>query len=90
MKPASASTSHLRLNIASLVLPGWSGRDGQRLASALRRELQLLLREQPLPNQSATLERITIERFRQITHERPEHTGRRLARVIADQLRGGE
>lgn len=76
----------INLHIGSLALPGYSLRDGTRLAEALKRELGRLLAAQPLPAQGFQADRLQIARFRRHTGERPELTGRRLARLIAQQL----
>jgi len=78
----------LHLHIGSLALPGYSAGDGRRLAGALQRELGRLLELQPLPAQGFSAERLQIPRFRRRAGERPELTGRRLARLIAEQLEG--
>lgn len=83
---APRSAPSLSLHIGSLALPGYSSRDGARLAGAFERELGRLLAAQPLPEQGFQAERLQIPRFRRQPGERPELTGRRLARLIAEQL----
>jgi hypothetical protein len=85
LAPAAPTIS---LTIGTLALPGYSLRNGQRLAGALERELGRLLIQGPLPGQSFALEQVQIPRFATPAGERPERTGRRLARLIAEQLQG--
>ncbi|GAB7129696.1 hypothetical protein JCM19000A_42040 [Silvimonas sp. JCM 19000] len=87
MKPrAAAPSARINLRIGSLALPGLSVRDGQRLARALEQELSRLLATQALPTQGYARERLQLPRLSRRAHERPEHTGTRLARLIATRL----
>lgn len=76
----------LSLHIGSLALPGYSPREGARLAGSFERELGRLLAQQAWPEQGFQAEHLQIPRFRRQAGERPELTGRRLARLIAAQL----
>lgn len=83
ISPAAPSLS---LHIGSLALPGYSARDGARLAGSFERELGRLLSLQALPAQGFQADQLQIPRFRRAAGERPELTGRRLARLIAERL----
>lgn len=87
-RAAAPAAPAISLNIGTLALPGYSARNGQRLAGALERELGRLLAQAPLPEQGFQVERVRIPRFATPAGERPERTGRRLARLIAAQLQG--
>ncbi|MET1080537.1 MAG: hypothetical protein ABWY06_21205 [Pseudomonas sp.] len=84
--PPASSAPALRLQIGSLVLPGYTPREGARLAGAFERELSRLLSQAPAGGPSRQTESLQIPRFFLAPGERPERTGRRLARAIAEQL----
>ena len=85
-KPLATPRPAVSLNIGSLALPGYSARDGARLAGAFERELGRLLESAPLPVQGLSAPLLRIPRFRTSADESPERTGRRLARVILQGL----
>ncbi len=101
-KPVSAATSvqavprsgaapapRVQLHIGSLALPGYTARDGARLAGAFEQELGRLLAQQASqlalqPSMEADL--LRIARFRRSAAESPERTGQRLARALIQGL----
>ncbi|MBC9251680.1 hypothetical protein A9179_15510 [Pseudomonas alcaligenes] len=85
--PSPAAAPSLSLHIGSLALPGYSPRDGARLAGSFERELGRLLTLQALPAQGFQADCLQLPALRRQAGERPELTGRRLARLIAEQLR---
>jgi hypothetical protein len=82
MKPAAP----VRVSIGELHLSGYSRRDGERLNAAFQRELQSLLRDQPRPQAGFRVPALAMPPVRARIRERPEQTGRRLARAIARSL----
>lgn len=85
-KPLATARPAVSLSIGSLALPGYSARDGARLAGAFERELGRLLESAPLPVQGLDAPLLRIPRFRTSANESPERTGQRLARVILQGL----
>lgn len=85
-RPAVRPSPRVSLHVGSLVVPGYSVRDGARLAQAFQQELARLLGEQALPQDSRYAESLQIPRFPHREGERPERTGQRLARRIAQVL----
>lgn len=85
-RPVASAAPTLSLHIGSLALPGYSARDGARLAGSFERELGRLLSVQALPAQGFQADHLQIPRFRRSAGERPEVTGRRLAQLIAARL----
>lgn len=86
IKPLATARPAVSLNIGSLALPGYSARDGARLAGAFERELGRLLESAPLPVQGMDAPLLRITRFGTSANESPERTGQRLARVILQGL----
>jgi hypothetical protein len=82
MKPLAP----VRVSIGEFRLSGYSRRDGERLNAAFQRELQSLLRSQPRPEAGFRMPVLTLPPVRAQAKERPEQTGRRLARAIAGSL----
>lgn len=82
---AAPTSARIKLQIDTLALPGFSRADGQRLVSALQGELQRLLSQQApaagWQQQGLRLPALSIR-----AGERPELTGRRLARAIVHGL----
>jgi hypothetical protein len=74
------------LNIGSLALPGYSARDGARLAGAFEKELGRLLATAPLAQRGLETDVLRLPRFRGGAHESPERAGQRLARAIVQGL----
>nr|MBF0684835.1 hypothetical protein [Pseudomonas sp.] len=85
-RPAVRPTPRVSLHVGSLAVPGYSVRDGARLAQAFQKELTRLLGEQALPQHSRHTESLQIPHFARREGERPERTGQRLARRIAQAL----
>jgi hypothetical protein len=86
-RPAAARPApNVSLTIGSLALAGYSSRDSARLAGAFERELGRLLEAAPIVAHSFDAPQMQIPRFHVTRGERPEHTGRRLARAIAERL----
>jgi hypothetical protein len=83
----SPAPAPLKLEIGTLRLAGYSARDGARLGGALRHELGRVLEAQALPQAGWRQELLALPRFAMRPGERPEQTGRRLARAIARALR---
>lgn len=86
-RPADAPS--VRLNIGHLALHGVGSAEGRRIASAFERELHHLLANQPLPLHSAEPAALQLPPLQRAAGERPELTGRRLARLVALQWQGG-
>ncbi|MBB2496658.1 hypothetical protein [Aquipseudomonas ullengensis] len=85
-----AAPAAITLSIGSLALPGYSRRDGQRLAGAFEHELGRLLAQLSARElQGFQAERLQLPCLQGLAGERPERTGQRLARVIAAQLQAG-
>ena len=82
-------TAHapLKVEIGALHLAGYSVRDGERLGGAFRHELGRALEAQARPEAGFRQELLALPRFATRPGERPEQTGRRLARAIAQALR---
>lgn len=76
----------LRIRIDELCLPGYSVRDGERLGAGLTGELQRLLQQRSVAAESHDRNCLLLDGFRVIKGERPEQTGRRLARLLAGKL----
>jgi hypothetical protein len=74
------------LTIGSLALPGYTPRDGARLAGAFERELGRLLDTASLAQRGSDTNLLRIPRFRTHANESPERTGRRLARAVLQGL----
>lgn len=88
-RSGAAPTPRLQLHIGSLALPGYTARDGARLAGAFEQELGRLLAQQASqlalqPSMEADL--LRIPRFRRSAAESPERTGQRLARALIQGL----
>ncbi|NRR29671.1 hypothetical protein HSX11_05690 [Oxalobacteraceae bacterium] len=95
--PASASASApapvpaqplapMRVSIGEFHLSGYSRRDGERLSAAFQSELQTLLGSQPRPQSGFQMPVLALPSVHAHAQERPEQTGRRLARAIARSL----
>lgn len=84
MKPLERPV--VSLNIGSLALPGYSARDGARLAGAFEKELGRLLATAPLAQRGLKTDVLRLPRFRGGAHESPERTGQWLARAIVQGL----
>jgi hypothetical protein len=82
MNPRAPLTVH----IGALHLPGYSVRDGARLGGAFQRELGRALQGRGLPEGGLQQDLLNVQRFVRRAGERPEQTGRRLARAIAREL----
>ena len=85
-RPAHRPPPRISLHVGSLAVPGYSVRDGARLAQAFQKELTRLLGARPLPQQSRHTESVQIPYFARREGEQPERTGQRLARRIAQAL----
>lgn len=83
---AAPAAPVLSLSIGSLALPGWSVRDGQRLAGAFERELGRLLRATPWPTQTLDTPVLRLPRGPGAPNESPERAGRRLALALVQGL----
>ncbi len=79
----------VRLHIGSLALHGVAPAEGRRIAGAFEHELQQLLARQPLPLHAADMAALRLPPLQRAAGERPESTGRRLARLVALQWQGG-
>ncbi|MBV6447359.1 MAG: hypothetical protein FCKEOINB_00983 [Nitrosomonas sp.] len=77
----------LNVSVGEMHLSGYSKRDGARFASAFQQELGRLLQAQPQPAAGYRQDQLMLPRFYTQAQERPEQTGRRLARAIARALR---
>lgn len=80
---------NVQLHIGSLALPGYTAREGARLAGAFEQELgRLLALQAPLLalQQSMEADLLRIPRFRRSAAESPERTGQRLARALIQGL----
>jgi hypothetical protein len=86
VKPAAPPRPDIGLNIGSLALPGYSARDGARLAAAFERELGRLLATADLPQRGLETPLLRLPGWRPAANESPEHTGRRLARALVQAL----
>lgn len=84
-----ADAPSVRLHIGSLALHGVAPTEGRRIASAFERELHHLMTSQPLPLHSAEPAALRLPPLQRAAGERPETTGRRLARLVALQWQGG-
>lgn len=76
----------LTVRIGALRLAGYSARDGARLGRAFQRELGQALQARGLPATGLRQDLVSLPRFVRRPGERPEQTGRRLARAIAREL----
>lgn len=86
MKPLAPARPSVSLKIGSLALPGYSARDGARLAGAFEEELGRLLETAPLAQRGTEADVLRIPRFRTASNESPERTGQRLARAVVQGL----
>lgn len=82
---AAPTPSRIKLQIDTLALPGYSRGEGQRLAAALQGELQRLLGQQA-PAAGWQQQGLRLPALSVRAGERPELTGRRLARAIVRGL----
>lgn len=86
--PAAArTTSSVRVRVGTLALPGLSSAESLRFSAAFERELSALLVTNELPTTAREAEHVLVPRFLLRANESVEGTGRRLARVVAAQLR---
>ncbi len=84
-----APAPRVQLHIGSLALPGYTAREGARLAGAFEQELGRLLAQQASQlalQQSMEADLLRIPRFRRSAAESPERTGQRLARALIHGL----
>jgi hypothetical protein len=86
VKPGAPPRAEIGLNIGSLALPGYSARDGARLAGAFERELGRLLATAELPQRGLETPLLRLPAWRPAANESPERTGRRLARALVQGL----
>lgn len=86
MKRAAPAHPSVSLKIGSLALPGYSTRDGARLAGAFEKELARLLETAALAQRSIEADVLRTSRFRTASNESPERTGKRLARAVVQRL----
>jgi hypothetical protein len=84
-----AAAPIVQLNIGRLSLRGVTPAEGRRIAGAFERELRIQLASQPLPLHSARPNALRLPPLQRAAGERPESTGRRLARLVALQWQGG-
>jgi len=81
-RPIAPPRPAVSLHIGSLALPGYSARDGARLAGAFEKEMGRLLEVSSLAQRGVDADVLRIPRFRSTPHESPERTGQRLARAV--------
>lgn len=82
----------VQLHIGRLALHGVPLAEGRRIAGAFQRELGHLLfsqSSQSQPLHSAQFAALRLPPLQRPAGERPEHTGRRLARLVALQWQAG-
>jgi hypothetical protein len=85
-QPPAQPLAPVRVSIGEFHLSGYSRRDGERLNAAFQSELQSLLRSQPRPEAGFRMPVLALAPVQAHVQERPEQTGRRLARAIARSL----
>ena len=84
MREASPSDYNIDLRIEELVLEGFSGQDGPRIASAVQAELERLLRSGNIPPgiRNGTIAQMDGGRVQVSPGATPEMTGRQVARNL--------
>jgi hypothetical protein len=84
---AGAAARRIEVSVGELSLPGQSPRSAERIAAAFRLELARSLVSVDL-SKGSRRDGSIVERFAMHATERPEATGRRLARVVAGIVAG--